>query len=249
MSNSPHVTTLLAQADLLLLLAEGLRSPVGAPRLTGIEPHDIRAIVAAADLDPTDALCESFNRWHAAYDQTSPQQHSDEYHRLFEAAIACPLNETAYIRRDKGAVIGDLCGFYRAFGWEARDDAAEKPDHLTCQLEFAAALLVMLAKTRQENQAEAQQVTCEALIQFANVHVSDWLPAVGERLRGSTRLTMFSTLAGTMLLLWEALSRRHGWPFDPDAQIAPAEDCDSPFECGAADAMPLTNLTIGGTPH
>ena len=50
-----------------------------------------------------------------------------EHNRLFEGGVTCPPNETAYVRRDKGVILADINGFYRAFGFEPAEDAARNP--------------------------------------------------------------------------------------------------------------------------
>jgi TorA maturation chaperone TorD len=158
----------------------------------------------------------------------------DEYHRLFEGAMVCPLNETAYIRRDKGAILGDLAGYYRAFGWATTGHGGEKADHLLTELEFAAMLLSMEARAEVEQRRPEAEVTRDALASFASDHLNDWLAVVCERICASTVLPLYADTAKAIALLWQASVELHGWPViqSPTAMAMP-EEADWPLECGA----------------
>ena len=135
---------LLAQADLLLLIADLLRAPeLIRHSLGNLKKSNLKMLVEATDLTPGDAILEQL---HLAVKHARTAIHADwsgVYRLLFDGAMLCPVNEAGYIRRDKGAIIADVCGFYQAFGWTASEKSGERPDHLLVELEFAAMLLVM----------------------------------------------------------------------------------------------------------
>ncbi|MEX1027611.1 MAG: molecular chaperone TorD family protein [Candidatus Paceibacterota bacterium] len=242
---------LAAQADLVLTTVEMLRSPqslVGSSLEPWYElPLDSLNVLlerafgkgpkpAAMEGEPTlpDALAE-------VYQLARQLEHtawSDEYWRLFDSSQACTLNQASYIRRDKGTILGDVCGFYNAFGWQASLTRGERPDHLLCQLEFVGMMLAMAAQTTDETQRE---VVRDALAEFARLHMHDWLPSVCYHLIDSTRITYFGAVAQWLMLLWAHLTEFHNWPIDPvpNAPLAPATDPENPYECDAPDVVPL----------
>lgn len=76
----------------------------------------------------------------------------------------------AWVRREKGLLLGGIGGFYRAFGFTIRDVAGETFDHLRCELEFLAALLVMEATALRSGHAEHAEITGRAIVTFAIEH-------------------------------------------------------------------------------
>jgi TorA maturation chaperone TorD len=169
---------------------------------------------------------------------TTLDEWSDEYWRLFEGQTECAINQASYDRRDKGTILGDVAGFYRAFGWERAAHTGERPDHLRCQLEFVAVLLVMAC---QAPTGEEQEVVTDGLRQFARVHMHDWLPSFGWHLCEVTQLPMYGAIATWLVMLWDGLTAYHGWPADErtGSAIEPQHEPENPYECGAAGLVQL----------
>lgn len=164
------------------------------------------------------------------------------YRLLFDSSMACPVNEAGYIRRDKGSIIGDLCGFYRAFGWTAAATTGERPDHLLVELEFAAMLLVMSAQAETPDQSD---ITETALADFTRHHLSDWLLVFGDQLKLSTTFPLLVEAANLLAVVWPALVKWHDWTVDPatPSTVGIAAEPDSPYECGAPDLVTLGEKT------
>jgi TorA maturation chaperone TorD len=239
---------LLAQADMLLLAADLLRP--GPPRGHIMLPTSADAAELAAAAFPGRAdVREALAALLASASETDERRWSDEYHRLFEGPLACPVNETAYIRRDKGAILADLCGFYRAFGFtpaSGADAPGEKPDHMCCELEFAAILMIKLASAPASDHDDAAEVTQEALRRFAADHLSEWMASFCAQLAKTTSLPFYERTAELLQAVWQVLIATHDWP-----AIAPAADADSgepssPYECGLATSEPNVELRLGG---
>jgi TorA maturation chaperone TorD len=226
---------LLAQADLVLLVADWLRPPGEARQChADVQAADLAALVEAAGLPESSEVLSSLLASLEGWRHASSDEVSDEYHRLFEGAMVCPLNETTYIRRDKGAILGDLAGYYRAFGWTPTGCGGEKADHLLTELEFAATLLSMAARAQAERLLPEADVTREALASFASDHLNDWLVTVCQRIAESTTLALYADSAKAIARVWYALVELHGWPVVPSpvAAALPEEE-DWSLECGA----------------
>lgn len=102
-----------------------------------------------------------------------------DYETLFGVLARVPPYEGSYevdpIRQ--GRRLADLAGFYRAFGAEAHGPAAERPDHVGCELEFLAFLeLRHLAAVAERDDASAALVH-EIGTAFLRDHAGRWLPA------------------------------------------------------------------------
>lgn len=233
---------LCALADLLLVCNDALRLPHrAAPRLVETSaafPELLAAAGAAAD----SPLATAFQRLVARSAETNFDSWSAEYHRLFEGAMLCPLNQTAYVRRDKGAVIGDLCGFYHAFGFAPAANIGEKPDYLLTEIEFLALLLVMLSQA----QGESRDITRQAITALAQDHLCDWLAAAWERLALVTSLPYYVSVAEVLCLTWEHVSLTLGLPPTQPA-IEPEVQPEEPYECGMSPSAPA-ELQIRATP-
>lgn len=236
---------MLAQADLLLLAASLLRRP---EQISLPQQVEREALLDAAGADPS--LRGAFNEATTAGEQAAAalSEWSDEYHRLFEGAMACPMNESAFIRRDKGALLADIMGFYTAFGFAPAPDAGEKPDHLCCELEFVAVLLVMQACASQAGRAEEEAITRDALAQFALSHLGAWLDSFVGRLGQVTALPLYAAAGHLLQRTWDLLEKQYGWQRATEQPINLVDDDSTPYECGMAEEGAAIELTLRGQP-
>lgn len=263
------LTQIAARADLVLLTAEMFRYPRPADiargnawfqlpwseyseliKLAGLDtvigedvlPAEAQAASGFAQVDPTQApgLMQALEEVYGFANAADLEAWQDEYGRLFEGSQLCPINQASYIRRDKGAILGDLAGFYSAFGWKNNPERGERPDHLVAQLEFVGMLFAMAAQTNDEQQVA---VVHDALAQFAREHMHDWLPSVCLRLIETTNLAYYGAVAQWLTIIWMQLTQAHSWPIDRiDSTLqSPQLDPEDPYECGAPD---LVNLSV-----
>jgi TorA maturation chaperone TorD len=228
----------LAQADLLLLLADLFRPPEKVRHsLDSLRKPNLKMLMSATGLPNREELCKRLHTAVALARRANRDEWSGCYRMLFDGSIVCPVNEAGYIRRDKGAIIGDICGFYRAFGWTTVDKTGERPDHLLVELEFAAMLLVMIARAESKDQ---RKLTESALADFTRHHLSDWLPAFSRQLKLSTSYPLFVEAADLLALAWSSLIEYHKWTVDPPPiTIGICDEPENPYECGAPDLVTL----------
>lgn len=233
--------SLLAQADLLLGLARAFGPPGPAATravadLAGVaEP----LTEAAGGPDPP-ALADALRlaAWSVA--DAEPAALAREYERLFSCGVACPIHEAGFVRRDKGHILGDVAGFYRAFGVQLREGSAERPDHLVAELEFLALLLVMLARA----EGEPAEVTRAAARAFGEDHLGEWLPGFAMHLAVTTREPAYAHLAHALAGAWTAVAATLGLDEAPrrlptagtGAGTGAGAEAGEPFECGLAEA-------------
>ncbi len=191
---------LLAQADALLLMADFLHhAPAANDPRSAAGDEDLRRLAAACGLDPESDTAQALIGLTEAREQTPPEIWEGERSRLFEGAALCPPNETAYIRRDKGAILADLAGFHRAFGFDHEDRVGEKQDHIVSELQFAAVLLVMLARA---DRGEQTEITHGALRSFAEDHLGAWIDIFCERLVSTAVLPSFALVGLALRGAW-----------------------------------------------
>ncbi|OQY55906.1 MAG: hypothetical protein DRR08_13310 [Candidatus Parabeggiatoa sp. nov. 2] len=227
---------LLAQADLLLLIAQMFAPPSDDLRfMLGIEVIDIQDLLHHSSLPESDTFAETYQQIRQQAQATSLNTWAEEYNRLFEASVACPINESGFIRRDKGAILADIAGFYRAFGFELSQEASEKADHLIGELEFIALLLVMLAKAQDQ---ETTRTTYEGLSSFSFDHLGEWLPTFCERLTETTTLPIYQQKAKLLHGAWTSIVAANQLPkHEGEIENLPQDD-GTPYECGMADEVP-----------
>ncbi len=154
--------------------------------------------------------------------------------------MVCASNETIFVRRDKGAVLADIAGFYHAFGFEITEEFREKHDHLLAELQFTAMLLVLLARALEDGRAEPAEVTRAALRSFLEDHLGVWLGAFAERLEGVSELPYFVAVSRALAAGWRMLEREHEIEV-PEKKLASGElpmvgDSGTPYECGMCEA-------------
>ena len=223
---------LLAQADLLLLLSGLLRPPGAATAPAATEREELAALLAQAGLAAPGRLAALLADLLARAER-EPVALAELQTALFEGACRCPVGETAYLRRDKGAILADIAGFYRAFGFAAAAGTGEKSDHLVTELEFVALLLVLRAQAMAAEKPEAEAVTRDALAAFAADHLGDWLPAFCRQLREMAPSTHYRRLARLLARCGEQLCRDLGVA-PAGAAALPSEAELESFRCGLA---------------
>ena len=232
---------LLAQADLLFLAADLLRPPHRQP--AGRWGEALNCLDDLVDAAGVPAIAGALREALVAGLVAETARWSDEYHRLFEGMMLCPPNQTAYVRRDKGAIIGDACGFYEAFSFRPTHGIGEKPDHIVSQLEFAGVLLIM---RHGADTPERRDTVARALSDFAEAHPGEWIEAFAARLESVTELALYGAAARALRELWSALAEQHGLRNEPaGAQMVAAEEPDGPYECGLAPS-PAVTLNVHG---
>lgn len=169
--------TALAEADLFLLAAELLGPPGEEPAFAMLAPAIAEgiALFERADVPEAGDLAMALERIGTCIDDEDVLPLRLEHRRLFDGRVACPVNETGYVRRDKGAILADIKGFYRAFGFDLVEETGEKADHMGCQLEFIAMLLVMGYEAERAGAEEPASVTHDALVSFGADHLGEWV--------------------------------------------------------------------------
>lgn len=104
-----------------------------------------------------------------------------EHRRVFSNVITldCPPYETLFGNDHVFAqshVMGDISGFYRAFGVELSKDIHERLDHLSVEFEFMHFLTYKESYSRCHDGAEKTQIVVDAQKKFVKNHIGRWVP-------------------------------------------------------------------------
>lgn len=100
----------------------------------------------------------------------------------------CPLNEIEYGDLNADPLfqphrLADLAAFYRAFGLEVADGAAERPDHIGMELEFMSVIAAKEAYAHAHGFDDERCALCrEAQKKFLREHLGRWVPGFARRL-------------------------------------------------------------------
>ena len=73
-------------------------------------------------------------------------------------------------------VMGDIAGFYRAFGVELSKDIHERLDHLSVEFEFMHFLAYKESYSRCHDGADKTQIVLDAQKKFVKNHIGRWVP-------------------------------------------------------------------------
>lgn len=224
---------LFAQADWLRLIIQlfSLPSTETQAMLRAGVP-DLQELLHSSNLPESDLLAKAFQQIRLQAQTLSLETWVEEYHRLFEGSIACPINESGFIRRDKGVILSDIAGFYQAFGFDVSRKTGEKADHLVGELEFVVILLIMLAMAPEP---DAARITHEALSAFGSDHLGEWLPSFCDCLTQATVLPIYRQSAQLLQSIWSGIVATNHLPCREGDIGGLSENDGTPYECGMVD--------------
>lgn len=110
------------------------------------------------------------------------------YHQVFghQACADCPLYETPYVAAEifqQAQQLADIAGFYRAFGLEVAEEAGERLDHASLELEFMGALAYREAYALVHHGPAEVTLLQEAQRAFLRDHLARWVPLLARLVR------------------------------------------------------------------
>ncbi|MFN3532076.1 MAG: molecular chaperone [Candidatus Brocadia sp.] len=145
------------------------------------QEHSKNLIRCYEELDNGEELKMCLSEVQKAYSNTSVETLQKIYNRIVGHTISkeCPLYETQY-----GAAhvfqqvheLGDIQGFYKAFGLDVSDVERERCDHISVELEFMHFLLYKQAYALENHGEEKALVCIDAQKKFLKEHVGKWVP-------------------------------------------------------------------------
>ncbi len=148
------------------------------------------------------ALTEWWNAWQVSRD--GPLSLTEEYLHLFARQVLVSPYEGAY-RSDLSAVppadLAQMAALYAAFGLRVGQSAAERPDHISLELEFLAALLAKEAYALERGWTARARTAAWARVSFLGDHLGIWLPEFASRVRQHGRLPFYPAVAAFVLPL------------------------------------------------
>ena len=121
-----------------------------------------------------------------------------EYNALFSTDVMVPAYEGSYQRIERGSVVGDIAGYYKAFELSTPDQSGP-PDSLWNECAFLSWLSLKEGFALENSMEEELAVTRDAMREFLQDHLGRWAGAFSRRLLLTTENPFFVT-AGHLLL-------------------------------------------------
>lgn len=168
----------------------------------------------------------------------SPAAMHDAYQRTFGLLVsnACPPYETEYINGkftfQRSQTLGDIGGFYRAFGLQPSRAHPERHDHIVLELEFMALLLSLHRRAAQRGGPQDGQrvaVCSSAQVRFLREHLAWWAPAFA-KLLAKEDAGGFYEAAGVLLAALVGAERALLGVESPHGEVTPGT-LERPEQC------------------
>lgn len=237
----------LCRSALWEALALGFRPPTAETVTRLVSPEGAAALAdAAAVLDADGGTDLAARARGLARPQEVDRQVSLEnsFRRLFghTARGAVPPYETEYGEDSlflPAQEMGDLAGFYRAFGLGRRPDARERIDHIGCECEFLLVLARKESYALERDDPVMLEETRRATRLFLRDHLGRWGPAFGLKLGREDRDGFYGALGDLCQAFVGQECARVGVPVGPDLlRLRSVREAEAPMACGPV-AEPL----------
>ena len=95
----------------------------------------------------------------------------------------------------RSQVLGDICGFYRAFGLGVSENLRERPDHISIECEFMHFLTFKESYAEEHHGPEKALICRDAQRKFMEEHLGQWGPAFARRLEDAAGAGFYKWLA------------------------------------------------------
>ena len=124
----------------------------------------------------------------------------DDHRRVFSNVISldCPPYETLFGNDHvfgQSYTMGDIAGFYSAFGLQLSHDIHERIDHLSVELEFIHYLAYKESYALIHDGPEKLQTVVDAEKRFVKEHVGRWVPLFSGMLKRKADYGFYKALA------------------------------------------------------
>lgn len=195
------------------------------------------------EAEPTADLVARVEDWVRAFESLTLEQWLTTHGRLFghtARGVVCPY-EAEYGQEglfEQPRRLAQIVGFYRAFGLVPREEERERPDHLSCELEFLDFLSRKEAVALEARQEETRQETHKAVRLFLKDHVGRVGPTFARGLRKEDEQGFYGRLGDALFDFLTLECRRLQVEAGPVLlPLRSAEEDDVPMACGGESEL------------
>ncbi|MCA9461625.1 MAG: molecular chaperone TorD family protein [Nitrospira sp.] len=217
--DAPAVERALCRSKLYLLVSWGYLYPEddefldylqsgefvedGRTALEGLEKelHGIGGKEVTDRIEAIKVHFDAIDQWVSSEGENwNIQDLRDEHRRVFSNVISldCPPYETLFGNDHvfgQSYVMGDIAGFYSAFGLQLSPDIHERLDHLSVELEFMHYLSYKESYAILHDGKEKLQTVVEAEKKFVKEHIGRWVPLFSGMLKRKADFGFYRILA------------------------------------------------------
>lgn len=167
----------------------------------------------------------------------------DSYRRLFghTARGLVPPYETEYGEDSTflpAQEMGDLAGFFRAFGLALRPEGHERIDHISCECEFLLCLTRKEAYALERGDAKMREDTRGAIRLFLRDHLGRFALAFGKKLAREDPDGFYGALGELCAAFVVRECAQAGVPAGPEVlRLRSAAEADAPIACGTGTEL------------
>lgn len=182
---APRVSDLLARSAMYQILSACFLYPteknLSMLKSPDFQEHEKELVLCYGGIDEGAELKRCLKEVRGLFRVTAIETLQGVYQRIVGHTMSkeCPLYETQY-----GAAhvfqqvheLGDIQGFYKAFGVDISDIEKERCDHISVELEFMHFLLYKQAYALENHGDEKAQICVDAQKKFLKEHLGKWAP-------------------------------------------------------------------------
>ena len=158
-----------------------------------------------------------------------------EYTELFLTRMFCPPTETIYGKHSFNTpnILGDISGYYKAFGFTLSDKAHVPHDNIAVELEFMSFLELKIAYALEQENVENLDICLTAKKRFLAEHIGRWIWLFGTNLTDRSKEEYFKSLGRLICKFIDAELECYGIKVDIEGiEQLPQESGD--IECPQA---------------
>ncbi|MFN3604372.1 MAG: molecular chaperone TorD family protein [Leptonema sp. (in: bacteria)] len=132
-----------------------------------------------------------------------------EYHRMFNTQTGIPFSEGSYVSLEKGNLIGDVMGFYKAVGYPFNTEKHGSPDAIKVELGFISFLflkefnILVGDEFLGEEKEEKLEILRDLRDKFYFEHLLPWVPEFMNTLINSSNHEFYINLMAILKTLIE----------------------------------------------
>lgn len=153
-------------------------------------------IEEAIDLLPYD-IKDDFMSLRSAIKDMDIDALEPEYTEMFMTRMHCSPVEASYGMKgfNRPNILGDISGFYKAFGFSLSDKAGLTHDHIAVELEFMSFLALKEAYAIEQGMDENLDICVSAKKKFLDEHLGMWAGTFTKNLEMRTNEEFYRRLA------------------------------------------------------
>lgn len=227
---SAEVRDWLVRADVYRLLAAALEYPL---------PETRAALAALIEQVPSgenlpDAVGLRLGELGEALRTEDISRWQWEYTRLFDTGPICAPYETRYRPGGKESILGDISGFYRAFGLKPSGSRSDMPDHISAELQFMSILCLKRALAERAGLSEQSEIVEKAHLSFFKDHLAHWAKRFAEDVMNRTEIEILRDTAHLLSGWMGVEAGRLGVEIGPAAPMSTGDGLEEELVCPAS---------------